>query len=89
LGVVLIVVCLAIPLVHRPWDPRMGAEAAGGALTARLHNGGLYVCKPLENDETILGTQDVDYVCNSPDKRLSGYWIGTDLDSITKIQPNG
>ena len=33
---------------------------------------------------------DVDYACNARNKPiLSGYWIGTDTDSITEIEPNG
>jgi hypothetical protein len=68
----------------------MGAATAGRALTARVHNGGVYVCRHIENDGTIVGLDDVDYVCNAVNRPiLSGYWIGTDGDSITEIQPNG
>lgn len=71
------------------WDPRMGAEAAGRALSALVHNGGVYVCRPIENDGTIP-LDDVDYACGAVNKPiLSGYWIGTDGDSITEVEPNG
>jgi hypothetical protein len=72
------------------WDPRMGAAAAGRALTARVHNGGIYKCHYIRKDMTLWFMDDVDYACNAVNKPLlSGYWIGTDRHSITEIEPNG
>jgi hypothetical protein len=72
------------------YDPRMGAGAAGRALSERVHNGGVYVCHRMEKDISLSFMHDVDYACNAQNKpAVSGYWIGTDRDSITEIEPNG
>jgi hypothetical protein len=90
LALVAVVVCSVAAVVAHFHDPRMGAQAAGRAVTQRVHNGGIYVCQRAENDGTIIGMNDVDYVCNAPNRpAVSGYWIGTDADSITDIEPNG
>lgn len=56
------------------------------ALQRRAH----YRCKHEENDGSIVGMKDVDYLCEPVRQPwLSGYWIGTNEDAITDIQPTG
>ena len=83
-------VAAAFSLYRSIRDPRMGAGAAGRALTTRVHNGGVYRCHHIENDGTIVGMHDVDYVCDAVNEPiLPGYVLGTDRNSITEIQANG
>ncbi len=49
-----------------------------------------YRCKREENDGTIVGMKDVDYLCEPlGNPELESYWIGTNRHSITDLQPTG
>jgi hypothetical protein len=89
LAALLVLISLIGALGSRPWDQAHGSSRGGSRTQAKVHNGGIYACRPVENDGTVP-LDDVDYVCNPQNKPiLSGYWIGTDGDSITDLLPNG
>jgi hypothetical protein len=86
--------CAAVALVAwvvvflRPWDPHMGAAAAARALRVMV-GGGPYTCRRMENDGSIIGMKDVDYLCRSQNPKDSGYFVGTSRHRITETQPTG
>ncbi len=63
----------------------MGAEEAALGLQREV-GGGPYACERSENDGTIQ-LDDVDYYC--VEESGQGYWIGTDSDEITGVEPTG
>jgi branched-subunit amino acid ABC-type transport system permease component len=86
--------CAAVALVVwvvvflRPWDPHMGSAAAARALRVTV-GGGPYTCRRTENDGSIVGMRDVDYICTSVNAHESGYFVGTSRHRITETQPTG
>jgi hypothetical protein len=72
----------------RPWDPNMGSAATARALHLKV-GGGPFHCRRIENDGSIAGMKDVDYVCESVNLQESGYFVGTSRHRITAVQPTG
>jgi hypothetical protein len=67
-------------------DERRG-NRAGVTTQARTAYG--FHCTPEENEGTIVGLDDVDYVCQADRVTEAGYWVGTDKSAITGIQSMG
>jgi hypothetical protein len=90
LGTVCAVVALVVWVVVslRPWDPHLGSTATARALRAMV-GGGPYTCRRMENDGSIVGMKDVDYLCTSVNAQESGYFVGTSRHRITATQPTG
>ena len=60
------------------------------ALQAREGGSIRYSCKRQENDGTLDGMSDVDYLCEPiGHPQHTGYWVGTDSDGITALQQTG
>jgi hypothetical protein len=77
------------PLLGHWRDPKMSAEATETALQRKLGTSYGFNCTPEENDGSINGLGDVDYVCEADRVSESGYWVGTDESQITGIQAMG
>jgi len=74
----------------RPWDPRLGAERTAEALRAREGGSIRYSCKRQEEDSTLDGMSDVDYLCEPiGHPQHTGYWVGTNSHRITALQQTG
>jgi hypothetical protein len=90
---VLILAVLSVVASYVWWqsrDPRLTQHAAEQALQQRLHTTYRYACKRLENDGSITGIRDVDYLCEPVGHpALNGYFVGTDAHRITGLQPTG
>jgi hypothetical protein len=84
-------VVLAAAVVFWAWsqreDPRLPAATAAVALQADVGADAGFTCTRQEEDAS-LALDDVDYFCHAADG-LTGYWIGTDEDGITGVQPAG
>ena len=77
-------VVLVAWLVQR--DARLPPEVAAARLQALVQSPSPFQCQRLENDGSIQ-LDDVDYYCHRLDG-VTGYWIGTDNEGITEIQPS-
>jgi hypothetical protein len=86
-GVLALVVAISLWLAFR--GPKLSAEATAAALQKELHTPYGFSCKPEENDGTIEGLGDVDYVCSADRVNEPGYWVGTDGSKITGMQSMG
>jgi hypothetical protein len=68
----------------------MSVEATERALQGKLGTSYGFHCTPEENDDgTVVGFGDVDYVCQADRVTEPGYWVGTDKSAITGIQSMG
>jgi hypothetical protein len=80
---------LAISLWHVRRDPKLSADATAAALQQELHTAYGFRCRPKENDGTITGLGDVDYLCEAERVSEPGYWVATDGSKITGRQSMG
>jgi hypothetical protein len=86
LGLVMVAAVVVVIRWH-PWDPRLGRRATERALPAYVHRPARFTCRRTENDGSI-DLRDVDYTCESRESYV-GYWVATDGDRITAVQPMG
>ena len=85
-AVVALVVWVVVSL--RSWDPHLGSTATARALRVMV-GGGPYTCRGMENDGSISGMKDVDYLCNSVNPQENAYFVGTSRHRITETQATG
>jgi hypothetical protein len=77
------------PMLGHWRDSKMSAEATERALQRKLGTAYGFHCTPEENDGTIVGLDDVDYVCQADRVTEAGYWVGADKSAIKGIQSMG
>jgi hypothetical protein len=69
-------------------DPRMPRDRAERALEAQLQDGRRYSCRQQEDDGSL--GYDIDYVCDPVGVQNGrSYWIATNDDRITSVEPSG
>jgi hypothetical protein len=88
LGISLVSATLLVLWQQRS-DATLSPDAAEAALQKRVGTAYGFDCEREENDGTIAGLDDVDYVCTADRTSESGYWIATNEDEITGVQPMG
>jgi hypothetical protein len=86
-GVMLLIAASGAFWAWRPWDARMGSGPAARALQVRLHAKQPYRCEPADVNAPL---KNADYFCApTGSSGLAGYWVATDRNHITEIQPAG
>ena len=81
---VLALLALALIVYYTQRDPRLPPDVAATKLRALVHSRSDFVCRPVDNDESIQ-LDDVDYYCENA---VTGFWIGTDGEKITELVPS-
>jgi hypothetical protein len=72
----------------RPWEARLGAAATARQLQARLRTEIRYSCQEATGADTEL--PNVDYLCEPVGHpEIQGYWVATNDERITDLQPTG
>ena len=75
---------LALIVYYTQRDPSLSPDVAATKLRVLVHSRSDFVCRPVENDESIQ-LEDVDYYCENA---VTGFWIGTDGEKITELVPS-